>query len=290
MRDGERFTFTMCNPPFFERLEEAGQNPGTAFSGTAAEMTCAGGEAAFVLRMLRDSLALRVRAASLTPRRDTPDALSQLPHGASMWLPATASRARGGLLTSFLERCSPHTLLHLVLASSTGRLVQRCCTPVSFNIRQRSAQTMMAWLTGACRAQRADRGRVMCVPGARDMVHDHGGQEGNAEADARAAAHAPCPGRAGHRVRAGARTCLGTCVWGRCMRATNELGQCPARMCCFSAKALSLMKVRHCFCEVSAFFASGSCSGSPQAAGARRPPAWPGNLPAVASRGSESAH
>lgn len=62
MREGERFAATMCNPPFFERLEEAGRNPATAFSGTAAEMVCPGGEAAFVLRMLRDSLALRVRA------------------------------------------------------------------------------------------------------------------------------------------------------------------------------------------------------------------------------------
>ena len=31
MREGERFAFTMCNPPFFERLEEAGRNPATAF-------------------------------------------------------------------------------------------------------------------------------------------------------------------------------------------------------------------------------------------------------------------
>lgn len=62
MREGERFAFTMCNPPFFERLEEAGRNPATAYSGTAAEVACPGGEAAFVLRMLRDSLALRVRA------------------------------------------------------------------------------------------------------------------------------------------------------------------------------------------------------------------------------------
>ena len=60
MRAGERFTFTMCNPPFFESMEEAGQNPATAFSGTATEMVCAGGELAFVSRMVTDSLELKV--------------------------------------------------------------------------------------------------------------------------------------------------------------------------------------------------------------------------------------
>ena len=66
MREGERFFATMCNPPFFERLEEAGRNPSTDFRGTAAEMCCPGGEAAFVRRMLQDSLELKV-GAFLTP-------------------------------------------------------------------------------------------------------------------------------------------------------------------------------------------------------------------------------
>ena len=51
----------MCNPPFFETLAEAGRNPATAFGGTSAEMVCAGGERAFVLQMVQDSRALRVR-------------------------------------------------------------------------------------------------------------------------------------------------------------------------------------------------------------------------------------
>ena len=59
-QEGEAFTFTMCNPPFFESMEEAGQNPATAFSGTAAEMVCPGGELAFVTRMVTDSLQLKV--------------------------------------------------------------------------------------------------------------------------------------------------------------------------------------------------------------------------------------
>ena len=60
IQEGEAFTFTMCNPPFFESMEEAGQNPATAFSGTAAEMVCPGGELAFVTRMVTDSLQLKV--------------------------------------------------------------------------------------------------------------------------------------------------------------------------------------------------------------------------------------
>ncbi len=60
IQEGESFTFTMCNPPFFESMEEAGQNPATAFSGTAAEMVCPGGELAFVTRMVTDSLQLKV--------------------------------------------------------------------------------------------------------------------------------------------------------------------------------------------------------------------------------------
>jgi len=61
IQEGEAFTFTMCNPPFFESIEEAGQNPATAFSGTATEMACPGGELAFVTRMVTDSLQLKVR-------------------------------------------------------------------------------------------------------------------------------------------------------------------------------------------------------------------------------------
>ena len=56
----------MCNPPFFASMEEAGQNPATAFSGTATEMVCSGGELAFVTRMVSDSLALQVSILSCT--------------------------------------------------------------------------------------------------------------------------------------------------------------------------------------------------------------------------------
>ncbi len=33
VQDGESFSFSMCNPPFFETLQEAGRNPHTAYAG-----------------------------------------------------------------------------------------------------------------------------------------------------------------------------------------------------------------------------------------------------------------
>ncbi len=57
----ETFTFTMCNPPFFSSMAEAGANPNTACGGTADEMVCPGGELAFVRRMVQDSVQLGAR-------------------------------------------------------------------------------------------------------------------------------------------------------------------------------------------------------------------------------------
>ena len=55
------FAFSMCNPPFFESMEEAGLNPATGFGGTELEMVYPGGEAAFVLAMARDSTTVNRR-------------------------------------------------------------------------------------------------------------------------------------------------------------------------------------------------------------------------------------
>ena len=49
----------MCNPPFFETMDEAGRNPNTACGGAATEMVCPGGEEAFVKRIFADSLAMK---------------------------------------------------------------------------------------------------------------------------------------------------------------------------------------------------------------------------------------
>lgn len=59
VRDGEKYDFCMCNPPFFETMEEAGLNPKTACGGTPEEMVCPGGEEAFIGRIIEDSVQLK---------------------------------------------------------------------------------------------------------------------------------------------------------------------------------------------------------------------------------------
>lgn len=59
VKEGEKFDFCMCNPPFFEGMEEAGLNPKTSCGGTPEEMVCQGGERAFISRIIEDSSALK---------------------------------------------------------------------------------------------------------------------------------------------------------------------------------------------------------------------------------------
>lgn len=59
VRDGETFDFCMCNPPFFESMEEAGLNPKTSCGGTPQEMVCPGAEKAFITRIIEDSVRLK---------------------------------------------------------------------------------------------------------------------------------------------------------------------------------------------------------------------------------------
>ncbi|XP_031494747.1 uncharacterized protein LOC116260499 [Nymphaea colorata] len=59
VRDGEKFDFCMCNPPFFESMEGAGANPRTSCGGTSEEMVCPGGELAFISRIIEDSIKLK---------------------------------------------------------------------------------------------------------------------------------------------------------------------------------------------------------------------------------------
>jgi 23S rRNA (adenine1618-N6)-methyltransferase len=71
LRKEEHFDFVMCNPPFYESEEEAikenlkkQQNLGTResdrnFSGLAHELWCNGGEALFIKRMIKESLAVK---------------------------------------------------------------------------------------------------------------------------------------------------------------------------------------------------------------------------------------
>ncbi|XP_062217999.1 uncharacterized protein LOC133918248 [Phragmites australis] len=59
VNEGESFDFCMCNPPFFDSIEEAGLNPRTSCGGTTEEMVCPGGELAFITRIIEDSVSLK---------------------------------------------------------------------------------------------------------------------------------------------------------------------------------------------------------------------------------------
>lgn len=60
VQNDEKFDFCMCNPPFFETMEEAGHNPKTSCGGTLTEMVCPGGEQAFISRIIQDSVQLKL--------------------------------------------------------------------------------------------------------------------------------------------------------------------------------------------------------------------------------------
>ena len=82
----ERFTFTMCNPPFFTSAEEAlkasarknqnlhGDDKGLNFGGQANELYCNGGEALFIKRMIRESAVFKSQVSwftTLVSRKET---------------------------------------------------------------------------------------------------------------------------------------------------------------------------------------------------------------------------
>jgi len=83
LRPGERVSFTMCNPPFFAREDEAGQGRSGEYAGTPAEVACPGGEERFVRRMVADSFALRDRVwwfTTMVGKKATMRGLRQLLH------------------------------------------------------------------------------------------------------------------------------------------------------------------------------------------------------------------
>jgi 23S rRNA A1618 N6-methylase RlmF len=68
LAEGERYDFTMCNPPFFaERSEMVGNRsghrpqPSSVCTGTESEILTSGGEVTFVGKMIDDSLKLGSR-------------------------------------------------------------------------------------------------------------------------------------------------------------------------------------------------------------------------------------
>ncbi|TDH73359.1 hypothetical protein CCR75_007113 [Bremia lactucae] len=56
-----QFHFVMCNPPFFDHMDEADTNPDSSCMGSANEMVFPGGEIAFIENIIIDSEVLRNR-------------------------------------------------------------------------------------------------------------------------------------------------------------------------------------------------------------------------------------
>jgi len=74
----EKFDFCMCNPPFFETIDEANQNPSTICTGTVNEMVTEGGEFSFVLKIIQDSLILKDKVRLYTSMLGKKATLKQL--------------------------------------------------------------------------------------------------------------------------------------------------------------------------------------------------------------------
>lgn len=79
IRTDEYFDFTICNPPFFSSEEEAqkatmqknkrlhlGKNTARNFGGISNELWCNGGEALFVKRMIKQSVAFKKQVGHFT--------------------------------------------------------------------------------------------------------------------------------------------------------------------------------------------------------------------------------
>ncbi|KAE8901302.1 hypothetical protein PF005_g7354 [Phytophthora fragariae] len=61
-----KFHFVMCNPPFFDNMDEADTNPDASCMGSANEMVFPGGEVAFIGRMIEESVELQTRVLWFT--------------------------------------------------------------------------------------------------------------------------------------------------------------------------------------------------------------------------------
>lgn len=66
LRDGERALFCMCNPPFFDSVEAKATHGKRSFAAVESEVATPGGELAFVLQLVDESLQLRARVGTYT--------------------------------------------------------------------------------------------------------------------------------------------------------------------------------------------------------------------------------
>lgn len=92
--------FLRCNPPFFSSISEADSNPNTACGGTEAEMIFPGGELAFILNMIEDSVRLGARIhwySSMVGKKVTLKAIRKELHSRHVTAIRTTEFAQVGL-------------------------------------------------------------------------------------------------------------------------------------------------------------------------------------------------
>ncbi|CEP02217.1 U6 small nuclear RNA (adenine-(43)-N(6))-methyltransferase [Plasmodiophora brassicae] len=61
-----KYHFTVCNPPFFDDLQQTGLNAKRVCRATPSELVCPGGEVEFVAQIVRESVVLRDRISWFT--------------------------------------------------------------------------------------------------------------------------------------------------------------------------------------------------------------------------------
>eukprot|EP01130_Rhizamoeba_saxonica_P000092 TRINITY_DN1010_c1_g1_i2.p1 TRINITY_DN1010_c1_g1~~TRINITY_DN1010_c1_g1_i2.p1 ORF type:complete len:303 (-),score=60.17 TRINITY_DN1010_c1_g1_i2:547-1455(-) len=61
IEEDDQYDFSMCNPPFFEHVEDKEVNPKRNCTATDSELATEGGELAFITKMIDDSLVLKDR-------------------------------------------------------------------------------------------------------------------------------------------------------------------------------------------------------------------------------------
>ncbi|GAQ86083.1 hypothetical protein KFL_002700020 [Klebsormidium nitens] len=163
LRPGECFDFCMCNPPFFESMDEAAANPRTACGGTEAEMVYPGGEEEFVARIIADSCALKGRVhwyTSMVGKKGSLKKLVALLRKKRVAATETTEFVQGktsrwGLAWSF----TPRKMTAAMKEAVAKQLPQR--TKISFTLQRLGRQTA-AWTVLQAIREELQRERATC--------------------------------------------------------------------------------------------------------------------------------
>lgn len=118
IKKGERYTATLCNPPFHASEQQAGEGaqrkrrnlgledkPALNFGGTAGELWCEGGETGFITRMIKESAEFASQVnwfTSLVSRKENLKPLYQALRDADAREVKTVEMAQGQKVSRFI--------------------------------------------------------------------------------------------------------------------------------------------------------------------------------------------